>query len=428
MAPREHDDAMAGLLKRSLAGDAGAGNDCPGPEILAAYFERSLAADETARMDRHLSGCVRCREELAALARAEAEAPATSIADARRKAPRASWIWDWRWLAPVAAVLVITAIWATRRPALTQITNHAGQPPASVAPSQLKQSGPSASAPGKTIPLRAAPAPAHPHEPPKLPPQKDSGAANPVDREKSGDVGRSPLANLQSQNSARDLPPAIRDYSQLDSVSKKAAEPPIKSAERAPNAPPAAKDESATVESRAEIVQPSPAGAPTPTKAENGPLVGAVGGAIGPATADAKQERAAENRLRMAQVAELTQEQRAAGFTVQTPDTNVLWHIRDSGFIERSVDGGATWHGTLPKQNAHYIAGSAPSANILWLVGRNGVVLLTQDGSHWQTIAPPQQTDFVGVTARDAWSATVTAADGRRFSTSNQGADWTGAK
>ena len=104
MASRERDDAMAGLLKRTLAGDAGAGDDCPGPDILAAYFERSLDADETAHVELHLSECARCREQLAALGRAE-EAAATPIVQAPRNQPRASWLWDWRWLAPVAAVL-----------------------------------------------------------------------------------------------------------------------------------------------------------------------------------------------------------------------------------------------------------------------------------------------------------------------------------
>ncbi len=134
MASRERDDAMAGLLKRHLAGDAGAGNGCPGPDILAAYFERSLDADETAHVELHLSECARCREQLAALGRAE-EAAATPAVQAPRHQPRASWIWDWRWLAPVAAVLVIAAVWATRRPELTRIAEHPAQAPATVATS-----------------------------------------------------------------------------------------------------------------------------------------------------------------------------------------------------------------------------------------------------------------------------------------------------
>ena len=299
MASRDRDDAMAGLLKRNLAGDAGAGNDCPAPDILAAYFERSLDADETAHVELHLSECARCREQLAALGRAEAEVAVTSVEGARRKAPRASWMWDWRWLAPAAAVLVIAAVWATRRPALTQITNHVAQPPASLAVSQLARPVQPPPEPEKKKTLsRVSPAPAVvPATPPKLPPQSESVAVNPVDREKSAEVERSPLQSIQSSKSVQDLPLVGRNYTALDSLSKKAPEPQRKSAEDAANAPLHATNESVTAESQAETVQSSAAGAPLPPKAENGMPAGAVGGAISSGTANAKQERAARERL-----------------------------------------------------------------------------------------------------------------------------------
>src|ERR1700685_1068185 len=70
MAAREEDKAMAGLLRRSLAQNTGAGEDCPEPEILAAYFDHALDAQEMARYDLHFSRCAVCREQLAAMARA----------------------------------------------------------------------------------------------------------------------------------------------------------------------------------------------------------------------------------------------------------------------------------------------------------------------------------------------------------------------
>ncbi|HEX4074787.1 MAG TPA: YCF48-related protein [Candidatus Acidoferrales bacterium] len=434
MASRERGDAMAGLLKRSLAGDAGAGNDCPEPEILAAYFERSLDADETAQIELHLSECARCREQFAALGRAEAEAPAPSVADARRKSPRASWMWDWRWLAPVTAVLVITAIWATRRPALTQIANHVAQPPASLAvsrPAPPVQPPPAPAPEKKTTLSRIAPAVGVPATRPKVPSQSESVAVNSGDREKSVEVERSPLQSLQSSKSVRDLPTVGRNYTELDSLSKKAPEPQPKATEDAANAPPRATNESVMVESQVAPVHTSPAGAPVPPKAENGVAAGILGGAISSGTTNAKQEPAAVNRLATVEMAEAiatTREQRAASFVVQTPDPKIVWRIGNAGFVEHSEDGGATWHGTLPKQNARYVAGSAPSANVCWIVGNDGIILLTKDAKHWQTIPPPLRTDFVAIAARDAWSATVTTADGRKFTTSDQGASWTAAK
>jgi photosystem II stability/assembly factor-like uncharacterized protein len=57
-------------------------------------------------------------------------------------------------------------------------------------------------------------------------------------------------------------------------------------------------------------------------------------------------------------------------------------------------------------------------------VGRNGLILLTKDGMKWKTIPPPAAADFIAVAARDASSATVTAADGRKFSTGDSGKHW----
>jgi len=43
-------------------------------------------------------------------------------------------------------------------------------------------------------------------------------------------------------------------------------------------------------------------------------------------------------------------------------------------------------------------------------------------------IPPPVREDFVAISARSASSATVTTADGRKFTTTNQGESWTAAK
>src|SRR5580692_6803168 len=102
MAAREDDKAMAGLLRRNLAQDAGSGEDCPESEILAAYFDHAFDAQETARYDLHFSRCAVCREQLAAMARAGGNDAA------ERKAAGA---WDWpRWLVPAAAALVVLLV------------------------------------------------------------------------------------------------------------------------------------------------------------------------------------------------------------------------------------------------------------------------------------------------------------------------------
>ena len=70
-------------------------------------------------------------------------------------------------------------------------------------------------------------------------------------------------------------------------------------------------------------------------------------------------------------------------------------------------------------------AGSAPSADVCWLVGRAGTVLRSTDHQTWQRVNLPQAVDLSAVTATDARTATVMAIDGRTFSTSDAGVTWT---
>jgi hypothetical protein len=146
MPSRDNENAMDGLLRRSLARDSSAAGDCPDVEFLAAYFDQALGADEAAGYELHFSTCPRCREQLAAMARASAEQivqpdltlepalsgarpqpmpldaarlraqpkPAASAARSEakppeRKSPEGRWL-DLRWLIPVAAVLILGTV------------------------------------------------------------------------------------------------------------------------------------------------------------------------------------------------------------------------------------------------------------------------------------------------------------------------------
>src|ERR1700756_2454352 len=73
MPSQDNENAMDGLLRRSLARDSTAASDCPDAELLAAYFDQSLGSDEAAGYEFHFSTCARCREQLAAMARASTD-------------------------------------------------------------------------------------------------------------------------------------------------------------------------------------------------------------------------------------------------------------------------------------------------------------------------------------------------------------------
>ncbi len=145
MPSQDHENAIDGLLRRSLARDSAARGDCPDAELLAAYFDQALGTDEAAgtssfsnllplpRTTRRNGAAqmqassftrpilrsnqlsrvygqskqlpwtrrafLRKRNRAASGARSETKFP-------ERKSPDARWL-DLRWLIPVAAMLVL---------------------------------------------------------------------------------------------------------------------------------------------------------------------------------------------------------------------------------------------------------------------------------------------------------------------------------
>jgi hypothetical protein len=111
--------------------------------------------------------------------------------------------------------------------------------------------------------------------------------------------------------------------------------------------------------------------------------------------------------------------------TIQSPDPSVQWRIAGRS-AERSTDGGATWQPQETGTAVDLLAGTSPAKEICWIVGRNGLVLLTTDGTTWHRLNfPDSAVDLVGITARDARQATVFTANGRRYLTTDGGRTWT---
>jgi photosystem II stability/assembly factor-like uncharacterized protein len=109
---------------------------------------------------------------------------------------------------------------------------------------------------------------------------------------------------------------------------------------------------------------------------------------------------------------------------IRSADSTVLWRTGE-GVVQRSADGGVSWITQNTGTTAVMLAGSSPSAQVCWLVGRAGAVLLSPDGIAWQPRRFTEPLDLVAVRAVDARAATVTAADGRQFSTADGGLTWT---
>ena len=106
---RRTDETFESALAESLRQQPGAGDDCPEPERLAAFWDQSLAPEDRVRFEAHAAQCTRCQASLAALARTadvgDQLAPETT-------ALGLGWLRDWRWVAPVATVAVVMlAVW-----------------------------------------------------------------------------------------------------------------------------------------------------------------------------------------------------------------------------------------------------------------------------------------------------------------------------
>jgi hypothetical protein len=115
----------------------------------------------------------------------------------------------------------------------------------------------------------------------------------------------------------------------------------------------------------------------------------------------------------------------AVGTVVVSPIPDSRWRIVPGGNVERSTDHGLTWQVQETGATLTLAGGASPSPSVCWLVGPAGTVLLSTDGRRWQRLALPETTDLISVRAADDKIASVTASDGRTFSTRDGGLTWT---
>ena len=110
---------------------------------------------------------------------------------------------------------------------------------------------------------------------------------------------------------------------------------------------------------------------------------------------------------------------------IVSPDPAIRWRILGAA-VQHSSNGGSTWEAAPVDVATELTAGAAPAATVCWLVGRNGVVLLTTDGRTWRRVPFPEMTDLSAVRTVDAGGrvASVSTTDGRTFVTTDAGATW----
>jgi hypothetical protein len=113
-------------------------------------------------------------------------------------------------------------------------------------------------------------------------------------------------------------------------------------------------------------------------------------------------------------------------FDVTVNDQKARWRVVEGRLVQRSLDQGRSWSTqyAIDAGSGRINAGVCPTAAVCWLAGRSGLVLRTIDGQSWQRLAFPQDIELTSVSSTDERTATVIAADGRRFVTSDSGRTW----
>jgi hypothetical protein len=445
MAEIDKDEkAMAGLLRNTLARASDAGRrGCPEPDILAAYYERSLNSTESAHAEGHFANCARCQEELAAMVRAEPPG---------KKDEQATWNWHamWRVLTPLAAAAAVVVIWVALRPSLEgphEVSKSMTEVAQTTNPRTLSDA-PAGPVNGRTAAPEQSPSPAAP-----LAKKREPMSADLELKKKKGEKkeGRDGLlgGSLGALDAHAPVAPAAGSggaitTNRIAASAKQGNEALFASQPPAAKTP--AKREVPSPEADAEKSSPS-AAAPTPapsaalalpptssrassTGAGSGEPRGALAGSVAKESANDPVSTQLDSDLRGRRRQQMLSNAKpidflSSQFKVASPDPNVIWRAGAVGTIELTKNGGKTWQGQFLNMKLLLVAGMAPSEKVCWLVGNDGAVLRTTDGITWKKVTTPAEANLVSVTAQDAQRASVTASDGRTFSTEDGGKTWT---
>jgi len=313
----------------------GAVSEHPDANLLGAFAEKSLSAQERTAVARHLADCPDCRETLA-LAFAYEEEP---IAAAPARRPR-RWSSIWSWAASTAALCIVcSAVWEYRLQRGT-----IALPPAPPAPSAANAPGPAAPAPPITTAGKAATAAPRAFKPPIPPPASPRQAEAPPP------------------------PPPLAE-----------ASPPTGDVFRP--------------------VQPRPAPPPPSYQSPGVQSLAAQRPSqqwAGQARESMPAPRAAASGFTMARpaIAGTARAKGAALADTVTPGPHPLWTIasedlvggRPRGIVQRSFDNGATWQTVSLDDNVSFRA-IASTGSEVWAGGSGGALFRSADsGAHWKRV------------------------------------------
>lgn len=353
-------------------------------ETLAAWADHGLSADASAAVELHLSNCDRCQEVLAAFVRSAPVAGAVVIPFWARRPVQ------WSAAGLAAAAALVAMVWIGRPPAVpTPESTVAGRAVDSITPSI--PSPPSQTPPPSQRSLSEL--------------QRDRTAAA-AEQRADKPAAKAAKQALEKKESVPARPAAPAPEPSFTAVV--AAPPPITVSAAAPVVTPRGGRAAANAQmsARAESLSDAFSAvipvieifAPEPSPAAFRSVGGVAAGRGGAGGTRALTESPGPTR----------------------------WRIVGGTRVERTANAGATWTALPidPPLTTLLLAGVATSQSNCWLVGREGVVLVTTDGRTFRRVSVPEVVHLTAVTASDGMRATVTAVDGRTFSTIDGGITW----
>lgn len=404
------DQLIRAALRQQDAGTPdGAWPSCPDPELLAAFVERRLAPDEVGALEGHLADCARCQETLATLVRA---LPVLQ-GEPERRWDVSGWLSSpWRWAVPATIVAALVAVWsANRQPAPIR-----PQPESTVAEVLRPAEG--------VVPEMADERPPNEKRPPALrsraPADAEGRGAVPSTTEPAGGQAMrigGEKAEAPATEPARQLRETFERVERMDTTRDKGGRAAASETTDAPAPPPAAPPApepaapaAAAAAVVAERVEPDVAAPAEQLRVAERPRPDGKTAASPPLPTRRAQETG--RRALAPRASEIV-----------AADGTARWRFGFGGTLFKSADG-ITWERQQTGTTLDLLSGSAPTSSVCWVVGREGLVLVTDDGEHWRRLPFPEAVDLVHIEARDARSAIVTTADDRRFETTDAGQAW----
>jgi hypothetical protein len=441
----------------------GAG-DCPDAEIIAAYVEQGLGADESAHWEGHFAMCARCRNILRVLAAstdmplAETEvaqlgelvaagrAPVEIAKPSPVKGQSKTVDWRLRWLAPAFGVAAVLAVWVAMRAPWRVKDQSANQvlvaqgPKVEAPASSVTQEADrlSSAASQQALTNQAAPSADIPSK--KVGPARSNAGATSAGSAEAVTAfdefsakGNAPTNSLQEEKSfgaaaaAREMQPPAAPPPPPPAQAAPAPAVPSAPASRAKAETRAAATAQAELDSGVNAARSAP-----PSAAQTATVQGGLPAASVAESTKQKASPEVQGGLRNGAAFTLfPQPQDKETALLKSPSGSTLWRAGTNGSIEKSADAGQTWVPQASPSLNDWLAGTAISDKVCWLVGRSGAIARTTNGERWERVSPPQATrpdgslpDWVGISAQDARNAVITSADGRKFATTDGGQTW----